>query len=233
MARNLAGPLAGLLLAASPAAAEPPAGHIGLTWSGFSGNEGDDMTRLALDGSAGFAMTPGFGLQLDGAYASYGESDREGRTLGLHGVFNLVDGAAFGLYGGFDWLGSREGRFYGVEYGQSFGQFDGEAYLGGVDGWGDHGTTIGARGRMAVGSGAGVGLRLDRLDVGEFDSTRYALTGDLAVGNGFVLGGEIGAADTGKYGSEPYFSLGGKLTFGGEQGARFGQRGVLTLLPGF
>ncbi|WP_128254929.1 hypothetical protein [Falsirhodobacter deserti] len=221
------------LAAATPALAlEFEGGSVTLGYSVF--NNDNDLSRAGLTGQLQFGIAPGFSVQTDLGVSKFFELGETEHDLTLHGIWH--DGVAdLGLFYGVERIAGDNKDFFGFEVGQKTQLFDVELYLGHGENFDNDGMLAGVAGRYAMTPAFGLGLSYDRADIDHLDMSRVALKADYAVQPNVSLGAEIGRfdADTDEaWGRETYFGLNATMTFGREQGATFGRRGVLNIIPG-
>ena len=208
-------------------------GDITLGFSAFV----DDTRVSALSGTGAFefGITDRASVQIDAGLYGYNATGIDATNLVLHGIFDVMPQASAGLFLGVERAEGDSTDFYGLEYGQSFGNGGFEIYAGRGDDAGVTGTVIGLEGNFAVSDSFGVGIKLDNADFdGEVDLTRLGVKGSLALGRGTSVYGEVGTlrADMdGLSGSEPFVGVGLSINLGQEE-ATFGRRGLLNLVPG-
>lgn len=232
MKKSVALAFAGLLCAPAVHAFEVTGGEVSLGYSGLTGSSVNDVTKTAMGGSLEFGIAPGFSVQGDLGLSKFGRTDSDSHSMGLHAIYHVNEATSVGGFLGRDRIDGTNLDFFGVEIGHQIGQFGAEGYIGHAEIAGGSGTVLGMEGNYALGDTATVGLRYDNIDLGNLDTSRLSLTGEIGVLPGLSLTGEIGSADVAGFDSEMFAGIGVRVNFGDRRGTTFRDRSVMNLLPG-
>lgn len=226
--------LTALLLATAPAAQafEFTGGQVELSYSGYTDNLLKKLDKTAITGSVEVGFSQAFSMQADLGFMNFGFNDDDGTNFGLHSIYHLSDTTSAGFYFGQDRIGGGSLGITGVEIGHQAGMVGLESYLTYAKDSADDGLIFGASAGLDLSDMAEIGVSFDRVDVDNSKASRLALTGAYTMANGFAITGELGSMEVKGAGSQPFFGIGGKMTFGAKRGATFGERSLLNLLPG-
>lgn len=229
MARTIALALAGLLVVPAAQAAEVVGAETALEYSTFT-SDMDDYNKLTARGSLELALSPELSFQGDLSLSQLGFIDDSAHAAGLHMIYNFSQ-FSLGAFVGKDWLDAGNTDFYGLEGATTLGAINAQAYMARIDQRDDDGTIFGAQGSFDATPDWSVGGRYDHARIDSADTYRLSLTTGYTMGN-FKLTGELGRAEVSDSGSETFIGVGAKMTFGQNGGTTFGQRGLLSILPG-
>ncbi len=226
--------LTAVLLAAAPAAQafEITGGQMELGYSSYTDNLLKKLDKIGINGSIEVGFSQMFSMQADLGFMNFGFNDADATNFGLHSIYHLSDTTSAGFYFGQDRVSGGSLSITGLEIGHQAGMVGLESYLTYAKDSADDGMVFGASAGLNLSDMAEIGVSYDRIDVDSSKASRLALTGEYTMGNGFAITGELGSVDIKGSGSEPFFGIGGKMTFGADRGATFGERSVLNLLPG-
>ncbi len=221
------------LCAPAVQAAEITGGSVGLSYSAFA--DDTDFSRLSIEGSLEVGFDRNVSLQFDLGHDRFGETDVDGTTYGLHGIYHLDEMTSLGAFYTNERTEGDDFDIFGVEAGHESGRTEFEGYLAGVDYDGGSSTLFGLSGRYALDNGLGLGASYDKFDddFGDISTLAVRLDRDVSASTNLHL--EIGSAKVSAGGfsdSEMFVGLGGTIAFGADRGATFERRGVLKLIPG-
>ncbi len=230
---NYAAIAAGLLFASGASAAEIAGGSLKLSYSAFA--DDTSVSRLGVEGSIEVAFNQQFSTQLDLGYQSFGETDIDEFSYGLHAIYHLDSATSIGAFYAREELEGADLDLYGIEAGYETGQWEFEGNLGRTSTNGDDATVFGGFARYEFANQLGLTGSYDQIEIGDLDVSRIALKLDRDVSPSVNLFLEVGSADVdvgSASTSEVFVGLGGKIAFGAERGVTFEQRGLLRLIPG-
>ncbi|NEX45376.1 hypothetical protein G3572_04115 [Rhodobacter sp. ETT8] len=212
---------------------EANGGSLSLGYSTFFGSSpATDVNKLSFGSALEFGLTPDIALQGDFAYSKFDATGLSNTGVGLHGIYHLNESTSLGAFIGRDNIDGRNLNYYGVEVAHQMGMFETEAFVTIAKDGGKDGTVFGLKGDYVISDAVTVGARFDQLKVEGADAAKFAVTGEVAALPGLNLTGELGRGRIKGYGADPYVGVGVKVNFGAKNGATFGNRSILDLLPG-
>ncbi len=200
---------------------------------------GDTPSKTSLEGAMSFGLGANFAAQADLALDRYNADGDYGQAIGLHGAYAISPLTHVGAFGGYERAGDADVTYFGGEVAVDTGVTAIEGYVmaasehdSGVDG-----TVWGLDGHQEITPRLDLG---GRLNLGRFDDdrdvTRLAATAGYALTPAARVEAELGTADVDVPGlgrsDGAYVGVQATFTFGPGQGATFGRRGLLDLLPG-
>ncbi|WP_376872820.1 hypothetical protein [Albirhodobacter sp. R86504] len=213
--------------------------RVGVEYSRFSAKADDGLggdvvvERTSLDTGAEFAITPRFSAQIDVMHheSTYDDS----QALGLHGIYMMQDGAAFGAFVQREAAHGEHIDGYGVEYARTMGAVDFELFVSTFDGGVDaDATAFGGSGRYDLGNKFGIVFDAARVDLGDgVKFTRLALGTDYQVSDTasvYFSGGTARVSAESASSSEGFMEIGAKFNLG--NGTTFANRSLIDLFPG-
>jgi hypothetical protein len=213
--------------------------RVGAEYSRFSSKQDDGagtsvtVDRATIDSGLEFAITPRISAQID--IVHHETTFDSAQSYGLHAIYHLEDGAAFGGFLQREESGGSHVNGFGVEYARTMGAVDFELFASKFNGDAeDEATVFGGNGRYAMGGNFGLILDAARVDFGEDTKlTRIALGTDYQVNDSttlYLTGGSARLSrDLGST-SEGFVAIGAKINLG--RGTTFGNRSLLGLFPG-
>ncbi|MDF1729719.1 MAG: hypothetical protein P1U53_18435, partial [Sulfitobacter sp.] len=231
--KNVVGATVVFVVAAVSAAqaVEITGGSVELSYSAFTGET--DLNKTNIEGAFELAWSQNFSTQFDVGRDSFGASDLDVLSLGLHGVYHLDEGTSFGAFythEGADTFGfNDEVDIFGLEFGHDAGKFEIEGYAGRGEAAGIDGTMMGLSGRYAITERVGFSGALDRIDVEGLELESVTLKLDGHVSENLNMYVEVGSGKAELFGvseTEPFVGVGGKVTFGAKRGATFERRSI-------
>jgi outer membrane scaffolding protein for murein synthesis (MipA/OmpV family) len=213
-------------------AAEIVNAEIGFNYGAFVGNDLSGSNKSELSGSMEYAFSPKFSVQGDMALRYLDDTSFDSHAFTLHGVYNLNQSTAVGLFVGRDWVNSNSVDFYGVEAAGNFGQISYDGALTHLDGGGDDATTLSLAGAYALNDQLDLGGNFGYFDVDGINLTKVGMTAGYDLTPGVKMTGEFGLMDFDGQTTESYIGVGIKATFGQKGGTTFDRRGYIDFLPG-
>lgn len=222
-------------LAGTAQAFEFKGAEIGLSYSSFFDEvNNESVATSTLDGSAEFAFSQRFGVQLDLARHDFSLLSESGNTVALHGIFNANEQLALGVYyeradvnNDIQSFGIEGHYDYALGYAEAYFQKDNEdnvdlTLLGVMGGWDVSETLV-------------LTAAYDYVDVGGLNAAADANLFTFGVRYNLIenttLTADLGLLD-GDGDSEGFFGLGIEYNFGPNRGTTFGKRGLLNVFPG-
>ncbi len=214
-------------------------GYERLSGGAEGGREDAALSKTSLEGSIDLGFGGAFGTQVDLALDRFNEAGDMGKSMGLHGFYNISPMTRAGVFAGFETVDGASVTYYGGELGVDTGVTEIEGYiLAGTEHDSDSsGVLYGIDGAYGVTPQLSLG---GRLDIGAFDTeidvTRLAVTAAFDLTPAAQLQAEIGTTDIDAAGlgrrDDTYIGVRATFTFGPGQGSVFDRRGLLDLIPG-
>lgn len=226
--------LAAGICGVAASAAEFTGGNFELGYSQFS--DSNQGASFAVAGSAEFALSRSFSLQLDAANYSFDRINTSGQNVTLHTIYHVNQDMSLGAYLGRDFLSGGDANVYGLEAGYDFGTLGLEGYLSRLDSSASDATLVGATLFSDVTDRLRLNATVDHLN-GPTTSrlTSYSIGATYEVMDGAKFYGEFGNANASAGNlstNEAFFGAGFRIDFGAKRGATFDRRGLLDKLPG-
>lgn len=235
MRKSIIGAVLATAALAGAAQAEMTGGNVALGYSALP--KEDEYSKYSLGGSVDFGIGTNAGVQLDLSAHDLDELDETGINGGLHGFYDMGYNGTVGGFIAHDGFQSKSIDYVGGEFAQSTGAAEMQGYLGWGEGRGIGGVIAGGEVMVplsgALSGGASVDYAyLDR----DYQATKVGLKADYDM-NGTHFYGELGHYKGQSFGSEndtAYVGLGLTYDLGYDRkGAKFGDRGLLSMVPGF
>ncbi|WP_170769632.1 porin [Ruegeria lacuscaerulensis] len=232
--------LSAATLTGAAQAVEFSGGYLNLDYSTFTDTDFGDAYNL--NGSAELAFNRAFSTQLDLGVQRFQDLSETATNWTLHGNWHTANNASFGLFYGQEDLDDADFEFYGLEAGFDAGPAEIEGYLGRQDLTNASdldGTLFGISAKTELADAWELNASFDIVDnfAGALDYNLFAIGASYAAADNAEVYGNVGVAHISSplvSGSEneAYVSFGVRVNFGNERGTTFGQRGVLSTLPG-
>lgn len=221
-------------LCAGPAlAVELTGGDLTLGYSTWT--DDTSFAKLGVAGSAEIGFSPEFSVQGDLGTSRFLEAGETTSSIALHAIYHTGPGTSLGVFYGTDSVDNDNKDFYGFEVGQKSSMFEVEAHIGNGENFDLDGMVGGLSGTYNVTPVFGLGASYQRANIDGLDISTTAIRADYEIAPTFTVGAEIGSfrADLDNVnGRETYIGLSATKTFGPQDGATFGRRGILNVIPG-
>ncbi|SDY49143.1 hypothetical protein SAMN05444004_101567 [Jannaschia faecimaris] len=225
------------LLVSPAAAVELNGGDFNLEYSWFDQDIGDTtVDTFSFDGSVEVGFSHNLAAQLDLGRYKFGFINETGTNGALHAIYNLNESTALGAFYSVDEIFSESTDFYGIEAVYDTDQFELEAYIGRGEDAGVDGSVYGVLGAFSITESIDITGSAENASFdGDVDFSKYAIGMRFFATPKVAFTTSIGSFEANAFGlsgSETFFSVGAEFKFGQNEGATFGKRGLLTLIPG-
>ncbi len=231
---------AGLAGSARAQEVDVTGGELRFGYGRMAGDEGGDTpSKTSLEGAMSFGFGDRFGAQADLALDRFNAEKVYGQSLVAHGALAISPLTHVGVFAGYERADGADATFFGAEVAVDTGvtAIQGYVQAGTEHGTGAEGTIWGLKGHQGITPQLDLGGRLHLGSFGgDVDVTRVAATAGYRLGPAARIEAELGTADVDVPGlgrrDDAYLGVQATFTFGPGQGATFGRRGLLDLIPG-